>query len=129
MGMQDISLDWFTLHCNSTTPVFIPITGWMGVAALSKGRGTVEMRNRYGNIQAKLAMQFADVENAPGSVVELTDAIASNTVLYPTSTGYVSLSATAEDSQLGRLGYYVSNTSGVDLSLAQIAARVQLITE
>lgn len=129
MGMQDISLGWFTIHCNSTTPVFIPVTGWMGVGSLSKGRGTPEMRNRYGNIQAKLAVQFADVENSPGAVVEITDAVASNTVLYPTTSGYVSLSGDAENNQIGRLGYYVSNTSGTDLGIAQIAARAQLLTE
>lgn len=128
MGIQDLALEWFTIHCDSTTPAFIPVTGWMNVGALAKGRGTLEMRNRYGNIQAKLAIQFADVENSPGSVVEITDAIASNTVLYPTSTGYVSVSADAEDNQIGRLGYNVNNTSGSSLSLAQIAARAQFVT-
>lgn len=62
-------------------------------------------------------------------MVEITDAISSNTTLFPTSTGYVSVATTAEDNQLARLGYYVSNTSGSSLSMARIAAKLQIIVD
>lgn len=124
-------LDWMTLYSNvaaSSDNGFFPVTGFMSVASIIKGRARMEMRNRIGSIEVIGAVQFANNPADPDANPVLLGStwLGANAIQYPAA--YESLSG-GDAKQFGRLGYVCRNTSGSGsgLSLALVCAYFDLV--
>ncbi len=121
--LKRIALPWTTIYASSETQEFLPAMPWMQASEFSSLRVTYEVRGRLGNLRVVPAFQVADVEDTPISVTSCGTQTSSNGMVYPTTWASPTL-----NNQLVRLGWYVDNTSGTDLSMAPIAGVLEIKT-
>ena len=88
-------------------------------------RGTLEMREKMGNIEVGIGIQTANVENAP-------DATPTVVLARKTTDGvhygddYTGVASATKGKQLMRFVWLTANTSGSDLNFARVGGFVDV---
>ena len=84
MNSRTIPLPFQLVNCNSTTALFVPVTGWMPTGAASKLRQTWELIQATGNLEIAPGHQVADYENSLGAATALGSFQSTAGIHYPT---------------------------------------------
>lgn len=118
MSIKRNEFDWTTVYCDSTTPVFIPISPWMAAGDVEKLRVPIEMRGRVGNIQIRAAYQSTNDQRTPGGASGFGGTLSAEGFEDPSSLEDVSAAFAGDE--FWRMGLLCSNTSGSNFSAARV---------
>jgi len=125
---KSIPLSWSTVSADSTTNSFLPFTGWMSNAGMSKVRSAFEIIGTIGDITVSPAYQIADHPDSPGvAVALLTTFDAGDDVYYPGS--WKDVTGDVDDTMLIRFGFIVKNTSTSNVTTARVSGTMQVVYE
>ena len=123
---KTIHVPWTTVHCASTTPLFIPVSPFMSAPDIQYLRCSFELQARIGNIQVQAAYQTANDPRSPDTAVGFGDTVSTEGFEDPSD--HEDVGATFKARQLYRLGFLCSNTSGSTLSLARVTGTLMTVS-
>ena len=128
MQTKGIPLSWSTVSVNSTSNSFLPFTGWMSNAGMSKVRCAFEIIGTIGDITVSPGYQIADHPDSPGvAIALLTTFDTGDDVYYPGS--WKDVTGDVDDTMLVRFGFVVKNASTGNVTTARISGTMQVVYE